>query len=263
MPPCTKATSMPATSPESREVLHRSEGLSSRCTPSRARIRGNAARSAGAAPSAGPGAHGERVRRAGCGSGERERECRQLQQQCRQRVGRRHARRPGGTRATGGVPSRSARVMAEFNHESPRRQGSHLRTGYTVGHLLRGHRQLMATSGVSWRLARQLVAEHGLIAPVGRRAGKYKTPVPGHRRGARCRVAHGVEVRRWDEGASSAQPADVVIEAFGCELPAEYALDGRDTRPKVRAGVVNLEYLERREVVTGCRPALPRSLTRA
>jgi len=96
--------------------------------------------------------------------------------------------------------------------------------------------------GVCWRLARQLVAEHDLkvrlwtddlisfqkinpeIAPL--------LPV---------QVSRGVEIRQWSESNMAVEPADVVIEAFACELPAAYvatmAKSGR------RHAWVNLEYL--------------------
>jgi uncharacterized repeat protein (TIGR03837 family) len=60
-------------------------------------------------------------------------------------------------------------------------------------------------------------------------------------------VSRGVEIRLWAESNTSIQPADVVIEAFGCELPEFYvaamAKDGR------KHAWVNLEYLSAEEWV--------------
>jgi uncharacterized repeat protein (TIGR03837 family) len=78
-------------------------------------------------------------------------------------------------------------------------------------------------AGVSWRLARQLAAEHGAdvtlwldeLAALARIA----PGVDPHR--ARQR-ASGVNVRRWSEPFPDTAPPDVVVEAFGCGLPEAY-----------------------------------------
>jgi len=97
--------------------------------------------------------------------------------------------------------------------------------------------------GVSWRLARQLAAEHGLavtlwIDDVAALARIEPALDPQHD----DQAARGVRVRR----SSAAQPAvfldpDVVIEAFGCDLPDSYReAMAAETRPPVW---INLEYL--------------------
>jgi uncharacterized repeat protein (TIGR03837 family) len=97
--------------------------------------------------------------------------------------------------------------------------------------------------GVCWRLARQLVAEHGLavtlwIDDVATLA--HIEPSLDPRRDDQ--VARSVRVRRSgpSQGASFQNP-DVVIEAFACGLPDTYLeAMAREPRPPVW---INLEYL--------------------
>ena len=96
--------------------------------------------------------------------------------------------------------------------------------------------------GVCWRLARQLAAEHDLkvrlwtddLASFQKINPEIDPCVP-------VQVSRGVEIRQWAESNMAVEPADVVIEAFACELPAVYvdalAKSGR------RHAWVNLEYL--------------------
>jgi uncharacterized repeat protein (TIGR03837 family) len=97
--------------------------------------------------------------------------------------------------------------------------------------------------GVCWRLARQLVAEHGLavtlwIDDVATLAHIEPSLDPGRD----DQVARSVRVRRSSisQGVVFQNP-DVVIEAFGCGLPDAYlAAMAREPRPPVW---INLEYL--------------------
>jgi uncharacterized repeat protein (TIGR03837 family) len=101
-------------------------------------------------------------------------------------------------------------------------------------------------AGVCWRLARQLALEHR--ARVVLRIDRPQTlaaiaPVRGPG------PADGVEVRAWDDAAGLDGDEQVVVSAFGCELP-----------PPVRLGLaapgaplwVNLEYLSAEDWVDGC-----------
>ena len=98
--------------------------------------------------------------------------------------------------------------------------------------------------GVCWRLARQLAAEQGLAVRL------WVDDLTSFRRlcaavdtAAQEQQLEGVTVRRWDDAAGHdvADVADVVIEAFGCELPAATlaAMAARPTAPVW----INLEYL--------------------
>lgn len=105
--------------------------------------------------------------------------------------------------------------------------------------------------GVTWRLARQLVAEQGASVrlwvdqPLALARLCPDTDVA-----ASIQQLHGVEVRRWEGEWSAIEPADVVIEAFACELPAAFveAMAARERKPLW----LNLEYLSAESWVAGC-----------
>ncbi len=86
---------------------------------------------------------------------------------------------------------------------------------------------------VCWRLAKQLVAEYGFqvrlwvddMAPLAALCPEYEQ--------------YAVEVEPWKTDFPQLSPADVVIEAFACELPASY-LSAMQQSPPVW---INLEYL--------------------
>lgn len=106
-------------------------------------------------------------------------------------------------------------------------------------------------AGVSWRLARQLAAEHGFavrfwvddLAALNRLCAEV---VPD----ADVQRCCGVEVRRWALPFPDVEPAEVVIEAFGCPLPETYvaAMAARTPAPEW----INLEYLSAEAWVEGC-----------
>lgn len=97
-------------------------------------------------------------------------------------------------------------------------------------------------AGVAWRLARQLAAEHGVevtlwldqLAALARMA-------PGVAPERALQHACGVAVRHWADPMPAANPADVVIETFGCGLPEAY-LAAMAARARPPAWFV-LEYL--------------------
>lgn len=106
-------------------------------------------------------------------------------------------------------------------------------------------------AGVCWRLVRQLVAEHSLtvrlwiddLAPLAALAPDVNPSVARQ-------TACGVEVVRWESPFPETAAADVVIEAFACDLPASYiAAMACRAEPPVW---INLEYLSAEEWVEGC-----------
>ncbi|SEL74707.1 conserved hypothetical protein, PP_1857 family [Atopomonas hussainii] len=105
--------------------------------------------------------------------------------------------------------------------------------------------------GVTWRLARQLVAEHGQqvrlwVDEPAALAHLWPAANPHLEQ----QVLAGVDVWRWDAQAEQAEPPDVVIEAFACELPAAYvARMAAQPRPPLW---LNLEYLSAEDWVEGC-----------
>lgn len=105
--------------------------------------------------------------------------------------------------------------------------------------------------GVTWRLARQLVAEHGLAVRLWVDDLNAFTPMcPGADATAPQQWQHGVDVRQWPVAWLPVAPADVVIGAFACQLPAAYveAMRARVTPPLW----LNLEYLSAEDWVEGC-----------
>ncbi|OLU25930.1 elongation factor P maturation arginine rhamnosyltransferase EarP [Pseudomonas sp. PA27(2017)] len=105
--------------------------------------------------------------------------------------------------------------------------------------------------GVTWRLARQLVAEQGAevrlwvddLAALARICPQADAD-------SDCQLLSGVEVRHWPQTWQAVKPADVVIEAFACDLPDDYvAAMAARTRPVLW---LNLEYLSAESWVEGC-----------
>jgi uncharacterized repeat protein (TIGR03837 family) len=119
--------------------------------------------------------------------------------------------------------------------------------------------------GVCWRLSRQLAAEHGLrvILWVDDLAS-FRRICPAIDPESDAQRAGAVEIRRWSDAFGEIGPAsvaDVVVEAFACELPATYvaAMAAREHKPVW----INLEYLSAEAWVEGCHampsrhPSLP------
>lgn len=105
--------------------------------------------------------------------------------------------------------------------------------------------------GVTWRLARQLVAEHEVavrlwvdeLAALQRLCPQADTQLASQ-------VLEGVEVCHWPADWQSVQPGEVVIEAFACHLPAAFvsAMAAEPRKPLW----LNLEYLSAEDWVGGC-----------
>lgn len=105
--------------------------------------------------------------------------------------------------------------------------------------------------GVCWRLARQLAAEHGFAVRLWlddlARLQRLCPDVELHTAAQRCA---GVEIRHWATPFPDADPADVVIEAFACELPQSYQAAMVESGKK--AVWINLEYLSAESWIEGC-----------
>ena len=105
--------------------------------------------------------------------------------------------------------------------------------------------------GVTWRLARQLVAEHGLAVRLWVDDLNAFTPMcPGADATAAQQWQHGVDVRHWPAAWLPVAPADVVIGAFACQLPAAY-VEAMRALPQPPLWL-NLEYLSAEDWVEGC-----------
>ncbi|MBS1198114.1 MAG: earP [Proteobacteria bacterium] len=105
--------------------------------------------------------------------------------------------------------------------------------------------------GVCWRLARQLAAEHGLAVRLWVDGlASLNLLCPSIDPTLDQQNAAGVQICRWPDCFPETAPADVVIEAFACELPTVYLQAmSRGSSPPVW---VNLEYLSAESWVEGC-----------
>lgn len=105
--------------------------------------------------------------------------------------------------------------------------------------------------GVTWRLARQLVAEHGQSVRLWVDEPAVFAPLcPQADPEAESQWQQGVEICHWRQDWQPAEAADVVIEAFACQLPGPY-LDAMAARPD-KPHWLNLEYLSAEDWVAGC-----------
>ena len=97
-------------------------------------------------------------------------------------------------------------------------------------------------AGVCWRLARQLAAEHALEVTLWiDRVATLARLVPAIDAASDTQVASGVAVRPLIDDAPPPRLPDMVVEGFGCGLPARYvdAMAAAATPPPW----INLEYL--------------------
>ena len=99
--------------------------------------------------------------------------------------------------------------------------------------------------GVCWRLARQLQSEHGLQIRLWiDDLDSAQKIIPNLNLAQKSQVCEDISILKWpiadEEGeADFSQAADVVIEAFACELPASYLA----AMARKQSKWVNLEYL--------------------
>ncbi|WP_455776520.1 elongation factor P maturation arginine rhamnosyltransferase EarP, partial [Burkholderia stabilis] len=97
--------------------------------------------------------------------------------------------------------------------------------------------------GVCWRVARQLAHEHGWqVRLFVDDLSTFARLLPGVDPDAERQTVDAIVIEHWHAQAGDALDiADVVIEAFACELPGAYlAAMARRARPPVW---INLEYL--------------------
>ncbi len=100
----------------------------------------------------------------------------------------------------------------------------------------------LGDAGVCWRLAQQLAIEHGWQARLF-----IDDPAPIALLAPKQDV---VEVCHWTGDFTGVEPAQIVIEAFACNLPAAYVdAMAKQARPPVW---LNLEYLSAEDWVADC-----------
>jgi uncharacterized repeat protein (TIGR03837 family) len=103
--------------------------------------------------------------------------------------------------------------------------------------------------GICWRVARQLVGEHGQQARLWvDDLAIFNRICPDIDPARDIQVHQGVEVRRWSQALPAVQPADVVVEAFACRAPESFlqAMAVRNPKPVW----INLEYFSAEAWVT-------------
>jgi uncharacterized repeat protein (TIGR03837 family) len=105
--------------------------------------------------------------------------------------------------------------------------------------------------GVCWRLARQLANEHGLAVRLWvDDLASFRKLCPQLVPALPIQQQHGVEIRHWGIPFAEVAPAQLVIEAFACELPERYVLAMAEQAHKPLW--LNLEYLSAEGWVAGC-----------
>ncbi|MEQ1590789.1 MAG: elongation factor P maturation arginine rhamnosyltransferase EarP [Thiobacillaceae bacterium] len=103
--------------------------------------------------------------------------------------------------------------------------------------------------GIAWRLARQLAAEHdGVVRLWIDDLHAFQHLWPAINTDAEIQNHCGVDVRAWGENFPTINPAQVVIEAFGCALPETYLMAMSTKSPP--PVWINLEYLSAEPWVT-------------
>ncbi len=96
--------------------------------------------------------------------------------------------------------------------------------------------------GVCWRLAKQLVHEHHQIVRLWvDDLTSFSCIAPAVNPNIQCQVVQDLEICHWQKNFMAIEPAEIVIEAFACELPDVYiaAMLQKEKQPTW----INLEYL--------------------
>lgn len=105
--------------------------------------------------------------------------------------------------------------------------------------------------GFCWRLARQLVNEHGLEVRLWvDDLAIFSRIAPAIDAYEERQWLQGVEICCWQQPFAEIKPAEVVIEAFACKLPDNYILAMVDL--PLRPVWINLEYLSAENWILGC-----------
>ena len=105
--------------------------------------------------------------------------------------------------------------------------------------------------GVCWRLARQMAGEHGVKVRLWvDDLGAFRQLAPTLDPALSAQRLGAIGVYRWSETFPAVEPAGLVIQTFGCDLPPAYlaAMAGCQPAP----AWINLEYLSAEDWVEGC-----------
>jgi len=103
--------------------------------------------------------------------------------------------------------------------------------------------------GVCWRLARQLAAEFNLDVRLWvDDLASFARICPEINPALDQQSVAGVDIHHWSSSFPDTESAQVVIEAFACNLPERYLAAMRAAKPVW----INLEYLSAEDWVEGC-----------
>ncbi len=123
-----------------------------------------------------------------------------------------------------------------FIHRKPGTQMNHPLTWHIFCRVIDNYGDI----GVCWRLARQLAQRYGYQVTLWvDQLDSFRQLCPGINPELSDQQQLGVRIRRWPEQFPDTPPGDVVIEAFGCELPVNYLTEMQACKPIW----INLEYL--------------------
>jgi len=104
---------------------------------------------------------------------------------------------------------------------------------------------------VCWRLARQLVREHGIAVRLWvDDLVSTRRLIPSLNVELAVQRIDGVEIVHWTDAPRASDPGEVVIAAFACALPEAFVEAMAVRRP--RPVWINLEYLSAEDWVAGC-----------
>lgn len=96
--------------------------------------------------------------------------------------------------------------------------------------------------GVCWRLAKQLTWDHHQVVRLWiDDLVSFSHIAPDVNPGMQWQSVQGIKICHWQPVFAEVEPADVVIEAFACELPDVYV--AAMVRKKKQPVWINLEYL--------------------
>jgi uncharacterized repeat protein (TIGR03837 family) len=105
--------------------------------------------------------------------------------------------------------------------------------------------------GTCWRLAQQLASEHEADVRLWvDQLQSFAQLCPAVATNADEQRVGRIEIRHWRSNFPNVEVADVVIEAFACELPESYI--AAMARQTVAPVWINLEYLSAEAWVEGC-----------
>ena len=105
--------------------------------------------------------------------------------------------------------------------------------------------------GVCWRLAKILQSEHAMSVRLWvDDLGSFRKLCPDIDPAKSIQQSHGIEIREWKVWFEEVIPAQLVIEAFACELPLPYVQAMADKSPG--PVWINLEYMSAEDWVDGC-----------